>query len=491
MNRKQALIVDDSKTAQYLLKRMLQQYELRIDVASSAEEALGYLSYNHPAIIFLDQQMTGMTGFEALKTIKANPHTALIPVIMYTSQNDDLFVSQAIALGAQGFLSKSAMHPANLQQVLERLNIRRKSDIAVPVAEEAATPSAAPREAAMQVAAANDRSVANPADLDKVPLQVGRLFELHIADLKSHLNDSTQFILKRLAITIDKAVNREVSVVGNSLASIKSIVSAAVASERRRGSQANRVLLAAAIAVTAIFGYLLLQMQADAEASSKKILAALEMKNADRSMMTAASFSAVPAPPAVAPAVAVAPVTPAPSATIVSSATPIKGNAAPHAIPPALLQAISWAQHADFHFDYGESPLNGSRLSNLHQLVQLLAEGGYRGPVVVNINFGNFCLDQDETSTLRPARSDVKLSNCKMQKELNQRFSVNDYVTLQYQAFEKNVAPLQDGRISIRLVSNGMSMPRVEYPLVTPQTTAGEWNRAALRNNRISVQIPN
>lgn len=497
MNRKQALIVDDSKTAQYLLKRMLQQYELRIDVASSAEEALGYLSYNHPAIIFLDQQMTGMTGFEALKTIKANPHTALIPVIMYSSQNDDLFVSQAIALGAQGFLSKSAMHPANLQQVLERLNIRRNNDSAAPAAEEAATPAVAPREAAMQVAAANDRSAANPADLDTVRMQVGRLFELHVADLKSHLNDSTQFILKRLAITIDKAANREVGVVGNSLASIKSIVSAAVASERRRGSQANRVLLAAAIAVTMIFGYILLQMQADAEASSKNILAALEMKNADRAMMTAASFAAVPASPAVAPAMAVAPAAPAPSAitatpvTIAASATPLKGDAAPHAIPPALLQAISWAQHADFHFDYGESPLNGSRLSNLHQLVQLLAEGGYRGPVVVNINFGNFCLDQDETSTLRPARSDVKLSNCKMQKELNQRFSVNDYVTLQYQAFEKNVAPLQDGRISIRLVSNGMSTPRVEYPLMTPQTTAGEWNRAALRNNRISVQIPN
>src|SRR3954452_8353289 len=117
MNRKQALIVDDSKTAQYLLKRMLQLYDLRIDIAASAEEALAYLSYTHPAVIFLDQQMTGMTGFEALKTIKANPHTALIPVIMYSSQNDDLFVSQAIALGAQGFLSKSAMHPANLQQV--------------------------------------------------------------------------------------------------------------------------------------------------------------------------------------------------------------------------------------------------------------------------------------------------------------------------------------------------------------------------------------
>jgi CheY-like chemotaxis protein len=466
MNRKQALIVDDSKTAQYLLKRMLQQYALQIDVASSAEEALAYLSYNHPAVIFLDQQMTGMTGFEALKTIKANPHTALIPVIMYTSQNDDLFVSQAIALGAQGFLSKSAMHPANLQQVLERLNIRR---VAIDmVAEGNGVPEDAALQPGREMPVVKDKSINNEsADLDKVRLQVGRLFELHVADLKSHLNNSTQFILKRLATNLDKATNREAGLVGNSLASIKSIVSAAIASERRKGAVANRVLMGAMIAVIGLFAYLLLQMQADAEASSKRILAALETKTADRSMITLASMSGMSSSKSTAPA------------------------DAQRAISPALLQAISWAQHADFHFDYGEQPLSGARLSNLHQLVQLLADGGYRGPLIVSINFGNFCLEQDDTSTLRPARSDTKLANCKMQKDMNSRFLVNDYVTLQYQALEKNLAAIRDGHINIRIVSNGMSTPSVEYPLATPQTTAGEWNRAALRNNKISVQVPN
>ncbi|RJG03878.1 response regulator [Noviherbaspirillum sedimenti] len=464
MNRKQALIVDDSKTAQYLLNRMLQTYDLRIDVAASAEEALAYLSYNHPAVIFLDQQMTGMTGFEALKTIKANPHTALIPVIMYSSQNDDLFVSQAIALGAQGVLSKGAMQPANLQQVLERLNIRMGTAGAAPVPDAPASQTAVAAEPVMEIVATREQATTDAADLDKVRLQVGRLFELHIADIKTHLNNSTQFILKRLSTSIDKAASREASVAGNSLASIKSAVAAALATERRKGSLANRLLLAASIAVTVVFGYLLVQMQADVAASSQKVLAALEAKSLDRSMMTVA---------AVAPAFQ------------------DRAKDVPGSIHPALLQALSWAQHADFHFEYGEQPLSGARLSNLHQLVQLLADGGYRGPLVVNINFGNFCLEQDETNTLRLARSDVRVSNCKMQKDLNAQFLINDYLTLQYQTFEKNLAPLQDGRISIRLVTNGMSTPGVEYPPVTPQVSAGEWNRTALRNNRISVQFPN
>lgn len=464
MNRKQALIVDDSKTAQYLLKRMLQQYDLHIDVAASAEEALAYLSYNHPAVIFLDQQMTGMTGFEALKTIKANPHTALIPVIMYSSQNDDLFVSQAIALGAQGFLSKGAMHPVDLQQVLGRLNIRLQPSSAAQVASAPAMPS---RETAEPVRAeapvAQEKSVIDAGDLDKVRAQVGRLFELHIADIKTHLNNSTQFILKRLATSIDRAPQRDAGISASSLAGIKSSIASALATERQNGVRSNRLLLAVTIGVMLAFGYLLLQMQTDAENASQKILAALEAKNADRSMMTIAAIAAAPQD---------------------------KLADKPAAIPAALLQAISWSQHADFHFDYGEPPLSGARLSNLHQLVHLLAEGGYRGTLVVNLNFGNFCLEPDETNALRLARSDAKANNCKMQKDLNGQFLVNDYLTLQYQSFEKNLAPLQDGRITIRLVSNGMNTPGVAYPQITPQMTAGEWNRIALRNNRISVHIP-
>lgn len=464
MNRKQALIVDDSKTAQYLLKRMLQQYDLHIDVAASAEEALAYLSYNHPAVIFLDQQMTGMTGFEALKTIKANPHTALIPVIMYSSQNDDLFVSQAIALGAQGFLSKGAMHPVDLQQVLERLNIRLQPSSIAPADAAPAMPGsemAAPVRAVAPVA--REKTVIDAGDLDKVRAQVGRLFELHIADIKTHLNNSTQFILKRLATSIDRTPQRDAGISASSLAGIKTTIASALAAERQKGVRSNRLLLAGTIAVMLVFGYSLLQMQTDAENTSQKILAALEAKNVDRSMMAIAAVAA------------------APQDRIADK---------PAAIPAALLQAISWSQHADFHFDYGEPPLSGARLSNLHQLVHLLAEGGYRGTLVVNLNFGNFCLEPDETNALRLARSEVKANNCKMQKDLSGQFLVNDYLTLQYQSFEKNLAPLQDGRINIRLVSNGMTTPGLPYPQITPQMTAGEWNRIALRNNRISVHIP-
>ena len=123
MSSAQALIVDDSRTAQYQLKKMLEKYDLSIDTALSAEEALERLQHKQPSVIFLDHHMKGMDGFSALKIIKDNPDTALIPVIMYTSEKGSVYVGQARALGAQDILTKGAIQPASLERVLHNLNL--------------------------------------------------------------------------------------------------------------------------------------------------------------------------------------------------------------------------------------------------------------------------------------------------------------------------------------------------------------------------------
>ena len=124
MANHRALIVDDSKTAQHRLKRMLKKYDLEIDLVTSAEEALGYLTHTMPSVIFMDHHMQGMDGLEALKIIKANPSTAVIPVIMYTSQSGDVYVGRAHALGALDILSKEVIKAANIDAVLAKLKIQ-------------------------------------------------------------------------------------------------------------------------------------------------------------------------------------------------------------------------------------------------------------------------------------------------------------------------------------------------------------------------------
>ena len=101
---KRALIVDDSRSARVILSRMLEGYGLQVDSSESAEHALEYLRQTRPDVIFMDHLMPGMDGFQAIQAIKGNPDTAMIPVVMYTSQEGELYVSQARALGAVGVL---------------------------------------------------------------------------------------------------------------------------------------------------------------------------------------------------------------------------------------------------------------------------------------------------------------------------------------------------------------------------------------------------
>ena len=115
MRQKHALIVDDSRTATAVLRRMLEDQGLFVETAGSAERALDYLSHARPDVIFMDHMMPGMDGFQAVRAIKNNPATATIPIMMYTSQAGDLYVGQARALGALGVLAvfDVPLHPGN------------------------------------------------------------------------------------------------------------------------------------------------------------------------------------------------------------------------------------------------------------------------------------------------------------------------------------------------------------------------------------------
>ncbi len=119
-----ALLVDDSKSARFALRKLLERNGMQVDVAENAEQALGYLDSNHPDVIFMDHFMPGMDGFEAARAIKGRPDRSAIPIIMCTSKEDDDYGQQARANGAYDILTKPATPSAlnevlgNLQQVL-------------------------------------------------------------------------------------------------------------------------------------------------------------------------------------------------------------------------------------------------------------------------------------------------------------------------------------------------------------------------------------
>jgi CheY-like chemotaxis protein len=129
MSSKRALVVDDSKSARAFLSQLLEAHSLEVDAAETAEQAIDYLTRHRPDVIFMDHLMPGMDGFQAVQAIKSNPRTATIPILMYTSQEGELYLGQARALGAMGVLPKQVA-PTDVSKVLQQLHLIDGTDTA-------------------------------------------------------------------------------------------------------------------------------------------------------------------------------------------------------------------------------------------------------------------------------------------------------------------------------------------------------------------------
>ncbi|WP_372988342.1 response regulator [Marinobacter sp.] len=121
MSIKNALLVDDSKVARFALSKLLENRDMQVNMAGSAEEALEFLnSHERPDVIFMDHLMPGMNGVEATRAIKGNPETAGIPIIMCTSRKSPSFTEEAKNFGVYNILTKPPQTDG-LGEVLDQL----------------------------------------------------------------------------------------------------------------------------------------------------------------------------------------------------------------------------------------------------------------------------------------------------------------------------------------------------------------------------------
>lgn len=101
------LIVDDSQTSRLKLEIAVRNMGLGATSAAGGAQALALVKQQSFDLVLLDIVMPGMSGFEVLQALKADPATAHIPVVVISSTNDDgASVASAIQLGADDFLPK-------------------------------------------------------------------------------------------------------------------------------------------------------------------------------------------------------------------------------------------------------------------------------------------------------------------------------------------------------------------------------------------------
>ncbi len=61
----------------------------------------------HPSVIFLDINMPGINGLDVLKVVRQNENHKSLPVVMFSTSNDEAIINKARQLGASYYLPKS------------------------------------------------------------------------------------------------------------------------------------------------------------------------------------------------------------------------------------------------------------------------------------------------------------------------------------------------------------------------------------------------
>src|SRR6202171_1154717 len=121
------LLVDDDPGAIQLMGRILADVG-KLRFATNGRDALRLARDAAPDLILLDAEMPGMSGFQLLKTLKAESFLADVPVIFITSHAEAGFEVSALDMGAADFIAKPLKASRVLARVRTQLRVKHMAD---------------------------------------------------------------------------------------------------------------------------------------------------------------------------------------------------------------------------------------------------------------------------------------------------------------------------------------------------------------------------
>ena len=128
MRPSRILIVDDEPLNVDYLEQELESLGFTTDTAANGLEALGRVAAAPPDLVLLDVMMPGMDGISALRVLKEDPETRLIPVVLMTALNSVEDRVRGIEAGADDFLSKPVDERELLARIRTALSVKRTID---------------------------------------------------------------------------------------------------------------------------------------------------------------------------------------------------------------------------------------------------------------------------------------------------------------------------------------------------------------------------
>jgi CheY-like chemotaxis protein len=441
---RRALVVDDSKTARQSLARRLAAYDLEVAFADCGEAALDFLHQELVDVIFMDHTMPGMDGLEAVSAIKSNPRTATIPVMMYTTREGEVYVSQARALGAVGVLPKQ-FHPNVLFEMLQQLGLvtdRRNG--------ESPTQDPPPRRRVTDVVEETD-PVREPRALeDSVQTLVQRILEAQHLTLRTELLSAQ----KRLAQESAREAAREA--LQQYAADRAGAESPAPASRHSWIARGGATVLGLAVLALLAFGW---QMVRQRDAA---LLEVARLQAATRNELDALSRRSAGVDDAVRRQ---------------SEVARLRSEAA--------VRALTWSLNQRMIVPFDALPFDDTAAEQLTTLLGHLSAMDFHGTLVVTAELAPFCVTDDVPSRLAP--EELPIDDCPALA--NPQGTPISIGALQSVAFASALvdAPPPPG---ITLYLGTRTIAAEDFDRFSGGlATAGQWNARAAARNRLTFDL--
>lgn len=135
------LMVDDDKMLIDMYKERLELAGYQVEISRDGEEGLAKVHQVKPDVVLLDIMMPKVNGYEALASIKSDPSTKDIPVIILSALMRDVNKAKAVESGADDYIIKSEAMPVDVIKKVEA--VLKKYNKSVPGASAGEKPAEA------------------------------------------------------------------------------------------------------------------------------------------------------------------------------------------------------------------------------------------------------------------------------------------------------------------------------------------------------------
>jgi len=478
MSTKKALIVDDSSTAQYRLKKMLRQYDLKIDVVDSGEDALRYLSHSTPDVVFMDHLMPGMDGLEALKIMKSHPETATVPVIMYTSKSGDVYTGQARALGALDVVSKDTINAADLGVVLKKLNVLANEDKNTTPAALTGMNSEEVSELKPEADNTEDNNISSTEikrhAADKRRQAETRNVELRISHLEQTLEESRRFISARVVRELQShrhKTKRDLTTMLN-----KSL------------QELNEKNKAAIVTPQELVAHLEESKQTDARPNYAIILVCVVavlsvlFHTQTRSYLSQLTASQQ----AIRDEIAALPLGTAQPGLSANAASGDNLDVHSYFSQEEYLNDLTWAFNQSGRYTFRAEQFDADALVRLTEFFAILDRNSFKGVAIVKLSLGDYCVDINEFGQTQLAPDTITADKCTL---LSEASSIEGIVNVYAQNIQNALSVFYSSNDGSRELTLKTLDRRGEYPSRTDVVTVQKWNAIASKQTFLEVEL--